>query len=209
MSDPTQKSYLYLAKPSLVKEWHPTKNGNLKPKNVTTEHDEKIWWLCENGHEWEATVKDRLMGMSCPACAKDWVEEKSQKAGYSTYQQKSLGDEGAVSQRANPFFKLETFSPYVGPEFRKFPRYNYKATAMLEDPISGNSVYGQMQNFSKGGMGFETSAFFKQGEKVTVKFNEPLFFSRSKIFTSTVRWSKELTDDEGYNYGFGLGLKLG
>jgi hypothetical protein len=37
MLDATQKSYLYLVNPSLIKEWHPTKNGNLNPRNVTTD----------------------------------------------------------------------------------------------------------------------------------------------------------------------------
>ncbi len=175
---------------------------------MTTEHDENIWWLCENGHEWEAPVKDRIMGMGCFACAEELVKEKSRKAGYSAYQEKSLSDEGAISQKTNPFFQLDTHDPYIGTEFRKYPRYKYKATAMIENPISGNSVYGQMLNFSKRGMCFETNAPFKQGEKVTIKLNKSLLFNRSKIFPSTVRWCRELADEDGYNYGFGLGVNF-
>jgi hypothetical protein len=170
MSHATQKSYLYLVKSSLTKEWHPTKNGKLNPRNVTTEHDSKVWWLCKSGHEWEASVRDRVMGGGCPICLPKLLKEKIQKYGGSSNQQKSLSDDGTTPQRANPFFQLDTPDPYIGTEFRKYPRYKYKATAMIENPISGNSIYGQMQNFSKRGMCFETNAPFKQGEKVTIKF---------------------------------------
>jgi len=189
MPDPTQKSYLYLAKPSLIKEWHPTKNGNLNPKNVTTEHGENIWWLCESGHEWEATVKDRIMGVGCLVCATELAKERS------------LSDESTISQKANPLFQLNSHDPYKGIEYRKYVRYKYKATAMIEDPISGNSIYGQMQNISNRGMYLETNAAFKQGEKITIKFNKPLNFTRKRTFPSTVRWCKELADAEGYGLG--------
>ena len=48
----------------------------------------------------------------------------------------------------------------------------------------------------------------KQGEKIKIKFKKPLFFTRSRRFTSIVRWCKELVDDEGYTYGYGLGVKF-
>jgi len=29
-----------------------------------------IWWLCQAGHEWEATIPDRVAGLAdCPECA--------------------------------------------------------------------------------------------------------------------------------------------
>ena len=79
MSDASTKSNLFLVKPDLVKEWHPTKNGSLTPKNVPADHDTKVWWLCENGHEWEAKVKDRIMGEACYVCVKAFAREKYQK----------------------------------------------------------------------------------------------------------------------------------
>ena len=30
--------------PDLAKEWHPTKNGDLKPTDVTSGTDKKGWW---------------------------------------------------------------------------------------------------------------------------------------------------------------------
>jgi hypothetical protein len=55
--------------PALAKEWHPTKNGQLTPHDVTTGTHEKVWWVCNRGHEWEARVNERSDGRGCPYCA--------------------------------------------------------------------------------------------------------------------------------------------
>lgn len=40
-------------RPDLAKEWHPTKNGDLTPYDVTEFDGERIWWKCKDcGHEW-------------------------------------------------------------------------------------------------------------------------------------------------------------
>ena len=54
--------------PILAREWHPTKNGDLKPTMLTAQSRKKVWWICENGHEWEATVFSRISGRGCPLC---------------------------------------------------------------------------------------------------------------------------------------------
>ena len=53
----------------LVKEWHPTKNGNLKPEMFTKASSVKVWWQCSKGHEWEARIFSRVNGNGCPICA--------------------------------------------------------------------------------------------------------------------------------------------
>ena len=42
----------------LVEEWHPTKNGELKPSEVTFGSNKKVWWKCPKGddHEWVAVI---------------------------------------------------------------------------------------------------------------------------------------------------------
>lgn len=59
---------LATVRPELVKEWHPTRNGDLTPTNVVAGSNEKVWWLCEKGHEWENTVYHRTSGEQCPYC---------------------------------------------------------------------------------------------------------------------------------------------
>ena len=58
--------------PELVKEWHPTKNGDLTPEDFTYGSGKKVWWLCPKGHEWETKInkrtrKDKPTG--CPNCS--------------------------------------------------------------------------------------------------------------------------------------------
>ena len=56
-------------RPDVAKEWHPVKNGDLKPDNVTTYSTKKVWWIGKCGHEWEATVVTRTsQNAGCPYC---------------------------------------------------------------------------------------------------------------------------------------------
>ena len=54
--------------PSLAKEWHPTKNGNIKPSEVMPNSNHKAWWLGKCGHEWESVIASRNKGVGCPYC---------------------------------------------------------------------------------------------------------------------------------------------
>ena len=60
--------------PELAKEWHPTKNGDLKPSMVTAGSELKVWWLLpyddpKTGKhfdfEWQAIIYSRK-NSSCP-----------------------------------------------------------------------------------------------------------------------------------------------
>ena len=55
--------------PELAKEWHPTKNGKLKPSELTIKSGKRAWWRCENGHEWESSIANRSRGNGCPYCS--------------------------------------------------------------------------------------------------------------------------------------------
>lgn len=56
--------------PELAKEWHPDWNGLLKPSQVSAGSDRKVWWCCEQGHQWSSTVSSRaLLGRGCPYCS--------------------------------------------------------------------------------------------------------------------------------------------
>jgi len=56
--------------PHLVKEWHPTKNGDLRPEDVTHGSKKKVWWLCPKGHSYQAKPNTRSAGNTgCPYCS--------------------------------------------------------------------------------------------------------------------------------------------
>ncbi len=54
---------------AIAKEWHPLKNGQLLPTSVTSGSDRKVWWQCEQGHSWQATISSRVSGNGCPICS--------------------------------------------------------------------------------------------------------------------------------------------
>lgn len=55
--------------PKLASEWNFEKNGNLKPENFALNSGKKVWWECEKGHKWRATIDTRSKGVGCPYCA--------------------------------------------------------------------------------------------------------------------------------------------
>ena len=59
---------LQTANPALAKEWHYEKNNRLTPADVMPNSDKKVWWICNKGHEWQATIGSRTRGNGCPIC---------------------------------------------------------------------------------------------------------------------------------------------
>ena len=66
---------LLIQNPELAKQWHPTKNGELTPEDVTVSSNRKVWWLLafddprtgkHFDFEWEATVAARIRSGECP-----------------------------------------------------------------------------------------------------------------------------------------------
>lgn len=64
----TGENDLQTMAPLLAQQWHPTKNGNLSPTQVTPGSARKVWWRCESGHEWQAEISSRASGKGCPVC---------------------------------------------------------------------------------------------------------------------------------------------
>ena len=54
--------------PNLAKEWNYDKNKNLLPSMFSSGSSKKVWWICEKGHEWQATIANRKNGNNCPYC---------------------------------------------------------------------------------------------------------------------------------------------
>ncbi len=59
--------------PSLVAQWHPTKNGGRTPDQFTPRSNQRVWWICPAGpdHEWRAHIYHRTKPVrptACPCC---------------------------------------------------------------------------------------------------------------------------------------------
>ena len=55
--------------PALSAQWDQEKNFDLTPQMVTAGNSRKVWWRCEKGHSWQATIASRTSGCGCPVCA--------------------------------------------------------------------------------------------------------------------------------------------
>ena len=64
-----KKKSLLALQPDLAEQWHPTKNGKLLPENVSVSANKPVWWICEEGHEWQAMINSRSQGIGCPYCS--------------------------------------------------------------------------------------------------------------------------------------------
>ncbi|MED1866032.1 zinc-ribbon domain-containing protein [Fictibacillus nanhaiensis] len=67
-----QTTYLSEVDPELALQWHPTLNlKNTTDKIDAYEDWPKRWWMCNRGHEWEETVKNRVHNLKnvCVYCS--------------------------------------------------------------------------------------------------------------------------------------------
>ena len=57
--------------PEITAQWHPERNGDLTPDDVTVATKKKVWWKCPEGpdHEWQGAVGSRQRGRGCPFCS--------------------------------------------------------------------------------------------------------------------------------------------
>jgi hypothetical protein len=55
--------------PELSEEWHPSKNGDLKPSDIAPFSHKKVWWLGKCGHEFSSEVASRMLGRGCGYCS--------------------------------------------------------------------------------------------------------------------------------------------
>lgn len=78
---PCEHSYISYTHKEIMKEWHPTKNGDKLPSKMLASDHTKVWWVCPKKcslgceHEYEASIYSRCsLNSGCPICA-------GQKAG--------------------------------------------------------------------------------------------------------------------------------
>ncbi|MGQ1798094.1 zinc-ribbon domain-containing protein [Kocuria oceani] len=61
--------------PQVAAQWHPDKNGDLRPEDLKPGSHRVVWWRCDCGHEWQTAVGNRVgygvtkPGTGCPACS--------------------------------------------------------------------------------------------------------------------------------------------
>lgn len=79
----------------LTAQWHPSKNGSLTPESDELRTAMKVWWQCNEGHEWQAYVYSRATGKGCSVCVWKTFSSKGEK------EIQSLLDENKTNYASN------------------------------------------------------------------------------------------------------------
>lgn len=199
---------LYGMQPGLVKEWHPTANGNLTPRKVKINYPKPVWWICSQSHEWNTTIQARINGEGCPVCKKSRAINRFNGDADKPLRGMTENKGRLSSKESKIIFDSDFFDTYSGRDTRKSGRFKSNGTAIIEIPATGHWFYAQMKNFSAGGMYFETEAAIRPKTSIKIKFDKPLFLSEQKNYSSTVRWCKPLDDENRVVSNYGLGVKF-
>ncbi len=197
------------AKPELLREWHPTRNPSLKAREVATSHPDKVWWICGQGHEWEATVRLRLAGKGCPFCSGPAIPPSAPRNPFAAL--KTVATEGRPAAGLVPdlaAFREAAAAPLSGPELRKGRRYERPAVVMLEKARIGILGYAELHNFSASGMMLRSEFSLHPGEVITVRLDKPLHSSASTTLTGRVIWCRNMEAEDEGGSPFGIGLSL-
>jgi len=196
-----------VSKSTFVREWHPTKNVYLDPRDVSPFSGEKAWWLCKEGHEWQATVKSRMKGTGCPHCG-GVIEESKFPANKTKITSPSTpGEDDRKSTQKKSLIGPAIVDTKFGTDFRKDTRFEFRDTIMLENQNSGEWSYARSANISGVGLFFESEIPFKLHTRIIIEFNNPPFKSVQKTYPSVVRWCKELPYDSTASF-YGVGVQF-
>ena len=203
----TKNCNLYDCAPELVKEWHPSANGTLTPRSVRIAYPRKVWWICAQSHEWQATIKTRLNGSRCPLCALD-----GKIVNIPEGPKRLDSDEKPAADREGlqtPFaaFELDAPGENLGRDFRKSRRFLIRTTAVFENPDTGHWFYADAKNFSAGGLGFESEAPVLTGTRLIIKLDRPLLTSKRMKYNSIVRWCRKLENEDETFSGYAIGAE--
>ena len=195
--------------PELLKEWHPSKNRDLKASVVSLNHMEKMWWICSQGHEWEATIRARLRKKSCPFCIEKGTQVPFTDDRRVNVRPRVAGDHAPRSAKT-PFaaFPEGLPSPNGRTELRRSRRYERAETVMVEKLRPEIIGYAQLKNFSADGMMLLSDFSIHPGEFVKLRFDRPLHASIKDIVPGRVVWCRDFEDMDEKDFRFGIGLRL-
>jgi hypothetical protein len=196
-------------KPELLKEWHPSRNREIKAREVACTHGDKVWWLCKNGHEWQATIRSRLTGKPCPFCSGVVPQTLTVRNGQSRATAKPQAHHGKLPANAplKPLYE-QTSPDYQGKELRKGRRYAHVATVMIESPQGGIFGYAQVCNYSAGGMLIRSDFPVNPGALIKVNLEKPLYSSTSNRVDSRVVWCRRFEKEGGQYSRYSIGVSL-
>ncbi len=196
--------------PVLLREWHPSRNQGIKAREVLCTHPNKLWWLCDRGHEWQATVKSRLAGRPCPFCSSFMPEDFTQnhsKTGAPVTPIVPLAAQHSNNPSQRKLHEQASLND-TGRELRRSKRYLQVSTVMLESDRTGVFGYAQINNYSASGLLIRSDFPMQPGTLARIRLETPLYASASRVVESRVVWCREIGGDAERNSRFGIGVSL-
>ena len=155
--------------PKLAAQWHPTKNGNLKPTQVTANTERKVWWLFSYDDpitrkhfdfEWQASILNRNSGRSnCPYLSGKLVLE-----GFNDLQ--TINPELAAQWHPNKNGDLKPTQVSVSTMKKVWWLFPY------DDPVTGNHYNFEWQASISSRNNRGTCCPYLSGKKVFTGFND-------------------------------------
>lgn len=107
--------------PELATQWHPTRN-DVAASQVAPKSGAKAWWLCPEGHEWFAIIRNRAYGNGCPVCklprGQEFAAEKRRRRSEGQPARKRIADPYRISQGLVPGHNdMAATHPHLAAEF--------------------------------------------------------------------------------------------
>lgn len=67
--------------PDIADQWHQELNRELTPETVLAGSNQKVWWVCGQGHVWDARISSRTgrKKHGCPICAKKPIKKEKDR----------------------------------------------------------------------------------------------------------------------------------
>lgn len=88
---------------------------------------------------------------------------------------------------------------------RACQRFSHETAVTIENCDSATYTYGQMYNYSAGGLYFESDVAFIPGTRVQIRFEQPGSVLGSEPFAASVKWCEEISGAVVlYDYGIGV-----
>ena len=96
-------------------------------------------------------------------------------------------------------------------EYREEPRFDHTSPLQVKDLGSGEMYEARMQNYSNGGIYFESDGLLEKGSKIYISMQNSPYAKSSGVleyYTGKVIWRKYLKRSF-FNYGYGVQLVSG
>lgn len=166
--------------PSLAAQWHPTRN-NITPSEVAPQSGSKAWWICCEGHEWFASIRNRANGNGCPVCkvprGEEFAAEKRRRRAEGKPVRKRVVDPNRISQGLVPGHNdMATTHPKLAAEFHPFKNAPFTPSTVVAG--TGKKIWWQCSHGhewettgnsrASSGTGCPTCA----GQRILVGFND-------------------------------------